>query len=281
MTLKIFNPERLLRAPQAIIFDTDNTLYAYDNPHQRATTATEEKAARLLGVDIANVRSAFVQARGEVKRQLGSTASSHSRLLYFQRGIEILGRKTQLVITLDLEQTYWRTFLSHCELFPGVREFLMALRSSGISTATITDLTSQIQFRKLIYFGLDDCFDYVVTSEEAGADKPQEAPFRLAIDKLGIDPAHIWMIGDHPVNDVAGAHPFGIATLLRLDRVPGAASAQDGCDVVFDDFQELHRYFYSGKLQGLNKHGESPAGPAPWSQKVRQLANRLVTTTAE
>ena len=61
----------------------------------------------------------------QVKRQLGHTASSHSRLLYFQRGIEMLGRKTQLLITLDLEQTYWRTFLSHCELFPGVRDLLV------------------------------------------------------------------------------------------------------------------------------------------------------------
>lgn len=279
MTLKILNPERLQRAPQAIIFDTDNTLYAYDHPHLRATAATEEKAARLLGVDVANVRGAFAQARGEVKQQLGNTASSHSRLLYFQRGIELLGRKTQLVITLDLEQTYWRTFLSHCELFPGVREFLLALRSAGIHTATITDLTSQIQFRKLIYFGLDDCFDYVVTSEEAGADKPQEAPFRLAIDKLGIDPAHIWMIGDHPVNDVAGAHPFGIATLLRQDRVGRGEAVPAGCDVVFDDFHELHRYFFSGQLEGLAGSGDPSR--APWNRRVRALANRLVTTAVE
>lgn len=251
MTLKILNPERIARAPKAIIFDTDNTLYAYDHPHLRATAAAEEKAVRLLGVDAANVRAAFAQAREEVKRQLGKTASSHSRLLYFQRGIEILGRKTQLVITLDLEQTYWRTFLSHCELFPGVREFLMALRSSGISTATITDLTSQIQFRKLIYFGLDDCFDYVVTSEEAGADKPQEASFRLAIDKLGVASEHIWMVGDHPINDIAGAHPFGIATFLRLDRVPSLSAMHAGCDVMFDDFHELQRYFFSGKLEGI------------------------------
>lgn len=251
MTLRIHNSDKVLRAPQAIIFDTDNTLYAYDHPHTQALAAAESKAVRLLGVDPGEVRNAFAQAREDVKRQLGKTASSHSRLLYFQRGIEILGRKTQLVITLDLEQTYWRTFLAHCELFPGVREFLLALRSSGIGTAIITDLTSQIQFRKIIYFGLDDCFDYVVTSEEAGADKPQEAPFRLAIDKLGIDPAQIWMIGDHPINDIAGARPFGISTLLRVDRSHEAKGT--GCDVEFDDFTELHHYFFSGKVDGIQK----------------------------
>lgn len=251
MALKIHRSDKLRRAPQAIIFDTDNTLYAYDRPHARASAATEEKAARLLGVEPVQVRVAFSQARAEVKQQLGKTASSHSRLLYFQRGIELLGRKTQLVITLDLEQTYWRTFLAHCELFPGVREFLLALRSHGIGTAIITDLTSQIQFRKIIYFGLDDCFDYVVTSEEAGADKPQEAPFRLAIDKLGLEPESIWMIGDDLRSDVHGASRFGITTLWRENGDARAADGHADPDVTFDDFQELHRHLFSGNVEGL------------------------------
>ncbi len=251
MTLKIHPVNKILSAPQAIIFDTDNTLYAYERPHMLASNAAEDKAVKLLGVDAVDVRAAFAQARQEVKQQLGKTASSHSRLLYFQRGIEILGRKTQLVMTLDLEQTYWRTFLSHCELFEGVREFLMALRSSGIHTAIITDLTSQIQFRKIIYFGLDDFFDYVVTSEEAGADKPSEAPFRLAINKLGVDPKDIWMIGDDPSSDVAGAQKFGMTTVFRADAVAKVDIEKTNADLVFDDFQELQKFFYSGKVSGV------------------------------
>jgi HAD superfamily hydrolase (TIGR01549 family) len=255
MTVAIHNEESIRRGPQAIIFDTDNTLYAYAPPHAVASAAAEEKAVRLLGIDAASVRSAFAQARADVKQQLGRTASSHSRLLYFQRGIELLGRKTQLVITLDLEQTYWRTFLSHCELFPGVREFLAALRRCGVNTAIITDLTSQIQFRKIIYFGLDDSFDYVVTSEEAGADKPALAPFQLAITKLGIAPERIWMIGDDPACDLAGARAFGITTLLRVDRARrhgnGNGSGAGDADLEFDDFEELHRYLFSGKVDGF------------------------------
>lgn len=269
MTIRMQCPQKSLRAPQAIIFDTDDTLYSYEEPHLRATAATEEKAVRLLGVDVGCVRSAFAQAREEVKRRLGSTASSHSRLLYFQRGIEILGRKTQLVITLDLEQTYWRTFLSHCELFPGVRDFLLALRGSGINTAIITDLTAQIQFRKIIYFGLDDCFDYVVTSEEAGADKPHEAPFQLAISKLGIAPQHIWMIGDHPVKDMAGAQAFGITTALRKERGRALSKAEEAsCALTFCDFPELHRFIFSGKVAGM---GESMHGESVWKKCAANL----------
>jgi putative hydrolase of the HAD superfamily len=248
MTLKIRNPKKILLSPEAIIFDTDNTLYAYELPHAKATVAVEEKAVRLLGVEISRVRRAFAQGREEVKRQLGRTASSHSRLLYFKRGIEILGRKTQLVITLDLEQTYWRTFLSHCELFPGVRDFLIALRSNGIGTAIITDLTAQIQFRKIIYFGLEEFLDYVVTSEEAGADKPQPAPFHLAIEMLGVDPQRIWMVGDDLVNDIQGALTFGMTTALRVDRVVSGPLGNPGPHIVFDDFTDLHRFVLCGKL---------------------------------
>ncbi len=248
----VTHPKKVFRAPAAIIFDTDNTLYAYDAPHAKATAATEAKAVRLLGADPDSVRRAFAQAREEVKQQLGATASSHSRLLYFQRGIEILGRKTQLLITLDLEQTYWRTFLSHCELFAGVRDLLVNLRNRDIATAIITDLTSQIQFRKIIYFGLDDCFDYVVTSEEAGADKPDPAPFRLAIAKLDVPPERIWMVGDSRRCDVDGAREFGMTTLLRVDRATVEERAAADADVVFDDFQALDRFFFSGQVEGLN-----------------------------
>lgn len=249
----IQHSSKTLRAPRAIIFDTDNTLYAYDQPHMKASAATEAKAVRLLGADAASVRAAFSQARDEVKKQLGHTASSHSRLLYFQRGIEILGRKTQLLITLDLEQTYWRTFLSQCSLFPGVRELLINLRNNDISTAIITDLTSQIQFRKIIYFGLDDCFDYVVTSEEAGADKPDPAPFKLAIEKLGVDPDQIWMVGDSLQCDIEGAREFGMSTLFRVDRKHSAGPGAQNADIVFDDFRELDQFIFSGKIDGLGR----------------------------
>ena len=57
-------------------------------------------------------------------------------------------------------------------------------------------MTAQIQFRKLVYFGLDEFFDYVVTSEEAGADKPDKMPFKVALEKLQLEPENIWMIGD-------------------------------------------------------------------------------------
>ncbi|MCZ6482387.1 MAG: HAD family hydrolase [Alphaproteobacteria bacterium] len=240
--LEIRNPERFSEPPLAVIFDTDNTLYHYDPPHRKAMSATETKAAKLLGVGEIEFRDAFKTARRIVKDRLGYTASSHSRLLYFQRAVELLGLKTQVLITLDLEQTYWRTFLAHSELFPGVRNFILALRAEGIHTAIITDLTSQIQFRKIVYFGLDDCFDYVVTSEEAGVEKPAPEPFELALEKLGAPPEKTWIIGDDPVTDIEGARNFNMTILQKRHEGVVVRDAENGPDLVFNEFPVLYKF---------------------------------------
>ena len=159
--------------------------------------------------------TAFDQARNEIKTRLNQQASSHSRLLYFQRMLEIMGLGSQVLLALDFEQTYWRTFLSRATLFDGVKSFLDDLRLANIPTAVVTDLTAQIQFRKIVYFGLDHYFDYIVTSEEAGYDKPHTAPFDIAIEKMKPKGNCIWMIGDNPVNDVQGARESISAVTLQ------------------------------------------------------------------
>lgn len=242
MALEIRNPAAFETAPKAVAFDTDNTLYRYAPAHEAATRAAEAKAGKLLRVEPARFRQAFAEARQAVKRQLGASASAHSRLLYFQRAIESLGMKSQLLMTLDLEQTYWRSFLAASELFPGVTGFVQDLRSAGIATAVVTDLTSQIQFRKLIFFGLDGLFDVVVTSEEAGADKPDPAPFRLALEKLGLTAAETWMIGDDAAADVAGGRAAGMVTLQKRHAGVALAKGGAGADAIFDEFDELSRW---------------------------------------
>ena len=176
----------------------------------------------------------------EIKDRLGNVASSHSRLLYMQKTIEKLELGTRILTTLDLEQTYWRTFLSNCRLFPGVLDFIQILKSKGVITANITDLTAQIQFRKLVYFGLDEFFDYVVTSEEAGADKPDKRPFEVAFEKLQISPENTWMIGDDPKSDMMGAGKMGLKKIQKIhDGIKAEKVGIAKPDFIFSDYSEL------------------------------------------
>lgn len=251
MSIKFINQIDNLRSkPDAVIFDTDNTIYEYDPAHLAAMNAVAIKIKKLLGVNNVEFHTSFLNARNQIKTQLSSTASSHSRLLYFQRTLEILGLKTQLLLTLDLEQTYWRTFLATSKLFPFVKEFILDLRSAGIKTAIITDLTAQIQFRKIIYFGLDKYFDYVVTSEESGFDKPNHASFLLAIKKLAVDPNKCWMIGDSAKADIMGAKKLNMITLQKLHLGVEEATNDNLPDCFFNSFKDLQNFIHkSGWIQ--------------------------------
>ena len=121
MPLKIITDKKFRKLPKAIIFDTDNTLYSYAPANDLALQSVFKKAEILLDINRNLFEEKFKEARLEIKKRICNQASSHSRLLYIQRTIELLGFKTQLLLTLDLEQTYWRTFLQSCKLFPKVR----------------------------------------------------------------------------------------------------------------------------------------------------------------
>jgi len=235
--------EKKISKPKAVIFDTDNTLYFYEVAHSAAINAVLEKAENTLGISKKEFENAYEISRKDIKAQLGTTASSHSRLLYFQRTIEQLGLQTRILLTLDLEQTYWRTFLANAQLFSYVKEFLLELKSNGIVTANITDLTAQIQFRKMVYFGLDEYFNYVVTSEEAGHDKPDPRPFQIALDKLKIEPKRIWMIGDSALEDMSGAGAFGIIKVQKTHQNIIIGKGDSKPDIVFNEYSSLSNYF--------------------------------------
>lgn len=238
--VKIFQPERFDRLPDAILFDTDNTLYPYDPAHETAMRAVREKVTRTFSIDGEAFDRAYDEARGQVKKRLHHTASSHSRLLYFQRMLEIIGLGSQVMLALDFEQTYWRTFLSNAVLFDDVKELLDDLRLLGIPTAIVTDLTAQIQFRKVVYFGLDHYFDYIVTSEEAGFDKPHQAPFQIALEKMRPKGDCIWMIGDNPVNDIQGAREkIKAVTLQKLHEGVEEGRGVTAPDATFNDYKAL------------------------------------------
>ncbi|WP_153098974.1 HAD family hydrolase [Paraburkholderia hayleyella] len=240
--VKIYVPERFGHLPDAILFDTDNTLYPYDPAHAAAQGAVRDKVVATFSITPAEFDRVFREAREQVKARLKHTASSHSRLLYLQRMLEIMGLGSQVLLALDFEQTYWRTFLSNAVLFDEVKELLDDLRLLGIPTAIVTDLTAQIQFRKVVYFGLDHYFDYIVTSEEAGYDKPHAAPFEIALDKMRPKGNHIWMIGDNPINDIRGSREkINATTLQKIHEGTPLGTGENAPDASFTEFGQLRR----------------------------------------
>ena len=75
---------------RAMIFDLDGTLYDYDTLDKEAFGQVQDLVLEQLGVSEEQSEEAFRRARQATKKNLGETATSHSRMLYFQKTLEYL-----------------------------------------------------------------------------------------------------------------------------------------------------------------------------------------------
>jgi len=205
--------------PRGILLDLDNTLYEYQPCHNAALRGTWELFKEHVEIDFDRFKKYYENSRCEINRELSGYASSHNRLLYFQRLIEKLniGINTQLM--LKLYNDYWESFIENIKLFEGVIDFLMNCREKEIKVALVTDLTADVQLKKVARLGLSGYIDALVTSEEAGAEKPDLSIFRLALKKIELAPEDVWVIGDNIEKDIVGGNLLGAATVyFAFDR---------------------------------------------------------------
>jgi putative hydrolase of the HAD superfamily len=187
---------REIKQPNFVVFDLDNTLYDYEKSNQFASTGLFQLISNDYSIDVPTVFTAFSQARNSVKQRLGSSASSHSRLLYISEALRMLDVKPNALSLIKYEELFWNLYLEKMELFPKAMELLDAIEDRGIPMAIVTDLTLYVQLRKLSRLGLHDKFDLIISSEDAGGDKTSGLPFLLLMNHVKQTPAHTWYFGD-------------------------------------------------------------------------------------
>jgi putative hydrolase of the HAD superfamily len=109
--------------------------------------------------------------------------------------------------------------------YPDAEPALDRLRLSGWRQAILSNHCPELPdlVRGL---GLWDYFDVVLTSAEIGFEKPHPEAFARAVRDLG-HPDPVWMIGDSPQADIAGAARCGIRGVLVRRPAPGFAYAPD------------------------------------------------------
>ncbi|WP_344312890.1 HAD-IA family hydrolase [Fodinicola feengrottensis] len=95
--------------------------------------------------------------------------------------------------------------------YPDAAPVLTELRRRVIRTALVSNIGFDLR-PMLAAADLAELFDEVVLSYEVGADKPNPKIFRLACDRLGVEPERALMVGDHPAD--GGAVSVGCRALL-------------------------------------------------------------------
>ncbi|MEK3717812.1 HAD family hydrolase [Paenibacillus sp. FSL R7-0333] len=196
---------------QGYLIDLDDTLYDYQSVNKIALSYTFEKISLELQVSVETAEQSFLNARSQINIELSGTAASHNRLLYIQRMLEILG-VSPVSYSLELYEYYWSTLLDHIVVNESVYDFLDLIKDKKV--CILTDLTAHIQHRKIKKLNIDSHINYLVTSEEAGHEKPHPYMFLLAARKMKLNVNEMCMIGDNYEKDILGASRLGIEAYL-------------------------------------------------------------------
>jgi putative hydrolase of the HAD superfamily len=102
----------------------------------------------------------------------------------------------------------------------GAVKALGVLRERKLKLAVVSNWDCSLPER-LETLGLAELFDTIVPSAEAGVPKPDPAPFRIALERIGAAPERALHIGDEPT-DQEGARAAG----MRFAPAPVAAAVE-------------------------------------------------------
>ena len=231
---------------QGVIFDIDGTIYSYIENHKRALNNLCDFAEKNLNVTAENFRAAYFEARRIIQSRLNDGGARHSRALFFQTALEILG-KNPFCHMLEMYDIYWNNFLDGMKPFDGAVEFICKLKSAGKKISTCTDMTAHIQYRKIERLGLNKFIDFMVSSEETGLEKPSPVMFNLALKKMNLSSEEVAYFGDSPERDIEGAANVGIKPFWYVGEQADTEIKVD-C-VKFNSYAEVmnSEKFFSGK----------------------------------
>lgn len=201
---------------KAVFFDLDDTLYDGTKPYQNGLVFLEEEWQKRYPNSLGNnnFQEMYGSARNAISMQSSLGWGVGNRAICLQKMVELADLPMDFAWIVDIEQKYWSKYLDESLLRDGALETVSKLKERNLGLVVITNLTTIIQMKKLIKFGLDKYIDFLITSEEAGAVKPSSAMFHSALHKTHCRPDEAIMVGDDIKPDILGAKLVGIDTVL-------------------------------------------------------------------
>jgi putative hydrolase of the HAD superfamily len=191
---------------KAVFFDIDDTLYdtsGFAKLARRAALNAMIEAGLPLSIE-----EAYPLLR-QIIDETGSNYTGHFNILTER----VLGEEKPLLIALGMI-TYHNVKFALLRLYPETMPTLIHLKKKGYHLGVISNGVTIKQWEKLIRLGLHHFFDDVVTSQEAGEEKPNPKIFNLALKKMNCKVEKSIMVGDKFREDIYGAINIGMSAIL-------------------------------------------------------------------
>lgn len=219
---------------KAVIFDVDDTLYNYTKAHEKAFEVLLDYADRELGLPRETFEELQQKTHAGLRASIGEVSAIHNRCIRFQMILESRGLPLSPHV-LKMYDLYWDTLIEASVPSSGAPEAVRQLKERGIRIGIGTDMTARMQFKKLEALGLLPDIDFIVSSEEAGVEKPEAAFFALCVRKAGCKREECLFIGDSLKKDVQGAVSAGLKAAWY--RPEGKEEREDVLQIT--DMQQL------------------------------------------
>ena len=223
---------------KAVAFDLDGTLY----PNYRLYLRLLPQLLRhpVFYNAFSRARDLLHQDKSETPEQFTSFYDRQAALVagFLKKDPQKTKQRLEILV-----YECWEGYFSGIELFPGLKETLLALKEAGLRLAVLSDFPPA---KKLTILGLDGVFDVALSSEETGALKPSKVPFNALAAALGVTNGEILYVGNSLQFDIEGAKSAGMKAALirqnvfRTGLIPKNSAVK--ADFVFQDYRQLQEY---------------------------------------
>jgi putative hydrolase of the HAD superfamily len=127
-------------------------------------------------------------------------------------------------LTERLAQAFLQPVFSTAQVSHDALAVLLGLKRRGVKTGIVSNTPwgspGRVWRSELARRGLLTAVDAVVFCQDVGWRKPHPAPFRRALEIIGVAAKDAAFVGDNPVWDVEGAESAGLLPILLGGRHP-------------------------------------------------------------
>ena len=210
----------ILPIPRAILFDLDDTIIEFASSAGPCWKAVCDRfAPECDGVTSERLLAAVDAYRtwywsDPERHRVGRLDMAAARRKVIAGAFQNLGLDRPVLIS-RMADAFAKTRAEALHLFPEAIDVLRDLRGLSIRLALITNGESGEQRAKIERFGLAPHFDHIQVEGEFGVGKPDARVYQHVLDRLGIEPADAWMVGDNLEWDVWGAQQAGVRGIWR------------------------------------------------------------------
>lgn len=201
---------------KAIVFDADNTLYKIN-----AANAYGKKfgfLGRKTGIEKGKIEAAW---RGVVKEVANSGNPEERQREYSTAKSLVLlgiGEKEAEKLAKEALEIFWQQVLEDLEYPREIRGLFGELAKEYVLVVASDEFRENL-VRKLnrVFGDWKKYFRFLVTPEDTKSMKPNKRYYEIAMERLGLKPGEILVVGDSEERDAGPAQALGIRAEVTND----------------------------------------------------------------